>query len=80
MQVLVVFRLTHLRMFLQSKFQHFRVLMWNSAQADARGVNVNLHFPVPSLNRLYQTEPTTFSTLPCWAIFLDSRFLCFTNV
>jgi hypothetical protein len=35
----------------------------------------NLHFPVPSMNRLNQTEPATFSILPSWAFFRDSVFL-----
>jgi hypothetical protein len=44
-----------------------------------RDVNVdgNLHFPVPSMNRLNQTEPATFSILPCWAFFRDSAFIYF---
>jgi hypothetical protein len=36
-----------------------------------------LHFPVPSMNRLNQTEPATFSILPCWAFFRDSVFYLF---
>jgi hypothetical protein len=34
-----------------------------------------LHFPVPSMNRLNQTEPATFSILSCWAFFRDSVLL-----
>jgi hypothetical protein len=34
----------------------------------------SLHFTVPSMNRLNQTEPATFSILPCWAFFGDSYF------
>jgi hypothetical protein len=41
------------------------------------GVDGNLHFPVPSMNRLNQTEPATFSILSCWAFFRDSVFLYF---
>jgi hypothetical protein len=41
------------------------------------GVDGNLHFPVPSMNRLNQTEPATFSILPCWAFFRDSVFISF---
>jgi hypothetical protein len=37
----------------------------------------NLHFPVPSMNRLNQTEPATFSILLCWAFFRDSIFIYF---
>jgi hypothetical protein len=37
----------------------------------------NLHFPVPSMNRLNQTEPATFSILYCWTFFRDSVFLYF---
>jgi hypothetical protein len=39
------------------------------------GVDGNLHFPVPSMNRLNQTEPATFLILPCWAFFRDSVFI-----
>jgi hypothetical protein len=31
-----------------------------------------LHLTVPSMNRLNQTEPVTFSILPGWAFFRDS--------
>jgi hypothetical protein len=41
------------------------------------GVDGNLHFPVPSMNRLNQTEPATFSILPCWAFFRGSIFIYF---
>jgi hypothetical protein len=41
------------------------------------GVGGNLHFPVPSMNRLNQTEPATFSILPCWAFFGDSVYIYF---
>jgi hypothetical protein len=33
------------------------------------GVDGNLHFPVPSMNRLNQTEPATFS-------IINSTFMC----
>jgi hypothetical protein len=39
------------------------------------GEDGNLHFPVPSMKRLNQTEPATFSILPCWAFFRDSVFI-----
>jgi hypothetical protein len=29
------------------------------------------------MNRLNQTEPATFSILPCWAFFRDSVFIYF---
>jgi hypothetical protein len=41
------------------------------------GVDGSLHFTVPSMNRLNQTELATFSILPCWAFFRDSYFLYF---
>jgi hypothetical protein len=44
------------------------------------GVDGNLHFPVPSMNRLSQTEPSTFSILPFWTLFRDSVFLYFACV
>jgi hypothetical protein len=43
------------------------------------GVDGSLHFTVPSMNRLNQTEPATFSILPCWAFFRDSVFICFIS-
>jgi hypothetical protein len=39
------------------------------------GVNGSLHLTVPSMNRLNQTEPATFSIKPCWAFFRVSYFL-----
>jgi hypothetical protein len=39
------------------------------------GVDGILHLTVPSMNRLNQTEPATFSIMPCWAFFRDSYFL-----
>jgi hypothetical protein len=39
------------------------------------GVDGILHFPVPSMNRLNQTKPATFSILLCWTLFRDSVFL-----
>jgi hypothetical protein len=39
-------------------------LEFNSAfKAGASGVDSNLHFPVPLMNTLNQTEPATFSIL-----------------
>jgi uncharacterized membrane protein YbaN (DUF454 family) len=38
-------------------------------------VDGNFHIPLPSMNRLSQTELATFSILPCWAFFRDSAFL-----
>jgi hypothetical protein len=48
--------------------------MLNSAYAGARGLDGNLHFPVPSLNRLNQTSLQTFTIFSCWA-FLGILFL-----
>jgi hypothetical protein len=58
---------THLRMFLNSKFYYFMFKCWILLKPVLGGVECNLHFPVPSMNRLNQTEPETFSILPCWA-------------
>jgi hypothetical protein len=44
------------------------------------GVDGNLHLPVPSMKRLDQTEPATFSLLPCWALFRDSVFIYFLTI
>jgi hypothetical protein len=62
--------MTHLAMFQNSKY-HFHVKMLNSAIAGSRGVCGNLHFPVPSMNSLNQTEPVSFSILSFWAFFRD---------
>jgi hypothetical protein len=41
------------------------------------GVDGSLHLTVPSMNRLNQTEPATFSIMPFWAFLRDSYFLYF---
>jgi hypothetical protein len=41
------------------------------------GMDCILHLTVPSMNRFNQTEPATFSILPCWAFFRGSHFLYF---
>jgi hypothetical protein len=51
--------------------------MLNSAEAGARGVDGSLHLTVPTMNRLNQTEPATFSILPRLAFFRDSYFTLF---
>jgi hypothetical protein len=71
---------THLRMFLNSKFYHFMFKCWILLKPVLGGVDGTLHFPVPSMNRLNQTEPATFSILSCWAFLRDSVFIYFTNV
>jgi hypothetical protein len=35
----------------------------------------SFHFTVPSMNRLNQTEPATFSIMLCWTFFGDSYFI-----
>jgi hypothetical protein len=57
----------------------FRVKCWILLKPVLGGVNGNLHFPVPSMNRLNQTEPATFSIFLCWTFFRDSVFLYFTK-
>jgi hypothetical protein len=69
---------THLRMFLNSKFHHFRVICWILLKPVLGDVDGNLQFPVPSMNRLNQTEPAKFSILLCWTFFRYSVFLYFT--
>jgi hypothetical protein len=51
-------------------------ILLKPVQGDVDG---NLHFSIPSMNRLNQTEPATFSILSCWAFFRDSVFLYFVN-
>jgi hypothetical protein len=43
------------------------------------GVDGILHLTVPSMNRVNQNEPATFSILSCWAFFRDSFFLYFKD-
>jgi hypothetical protein len=38
-------------------------------------VDGNLHFPVPSMNRLNPAESVTFLISSCWVFFRDSVFL-----
>jgi hypothetical protein len=64
-------------MFLNSKVHHFRVKCWILLKPVLGGVDGNLHFAVPSMNRLNQTEPATFSIVLCWTFFRDSVFLYF---
>jgi hypothetical protein len=66
---------THLRMFLNSKFYYFMLKCWILLKLVLGGVDGNLHFPVPSMNMLNQTEPATLSILPFWAFFRDSVFI-----
>jgi hypothetical protein len=66
---------THLRMFLNSKFHHFRVKCWIMLKPVLGDADGNLHFPVPSINRLNQTEPATFSIVLYWTFSRDSVFL-----
>jgi hypothetical protein len=68
---------THLWMFLNSKFHHFRVKWWILLKPVLGVVDGNLHFPLPFMNRLNQTEPATFSILSCWTFFRNSVFLYF---
>jgi hypothetical protein len=51
--------------------------MLYSAKAGVKGMDSSLHFTVPFMNRLNQTEPATFSILSFWAFFRDSYFLYF---
>jgi hypothetical protein len=71
---------THLRMFLNSKFSIFVFKCWILLKPVLGGVDGNLNFPLPSMNRLNQTEPATFSILSCLAFFRDSVFLYFTVI
>jgi hypothetical protein len=70
---------THLRTFLNLKFYYFMFKCWILLKPVLGGVDGNLHFPVPSMNRLSQTELATFSILPCWAFFRDSVFIYFVQ-
>jgi hypothetical protein len=65
-------------MFLNSKFYYFLFKCWILLKPVLGGVDGNLHFPIPSMNRLNLIEPATFSILPCWAFFRDSVFINLT--
>jgi hypothetical protein len=67
----------HLRMFINSKFYYFTFKCWILLKPVPGGVDGNLHFSVPSMNRLNHTKPATFSILPCWAFFRDSVYFYF---
>jgi hypothetical protein len=54
------------------------VKCWSLLKPLLWGVDGSLHLTVPSMNRLNQTEPATFSVLPCWTFFRDSYFLYFS--
>jgi hypothetical protein len=41
------------------------------------GMDGTLHFPLPSINRLNQTQLATFSSLSFWAFFRGSYLLYF---
>jgi hypothetical protein len=68
---------THLRMFSKFKIVLVHVKCWILLKPVLGGVDGNMHLTVPSMNRLNQTEPATFSILPFWAFFGDSYFLYF---
>jgi hypothetical protein len=72
---------THLRVFLHSKlFISFVFKCWILLKPVLLGgVDRNLHFPVPSMNRVNQTELATFSIMSCWAFFRDSVLLYFLH-
>jgi hypothetical protein len=65
-----------------SKFKilQFHVKCWILLKPVLGGVDGKLHFPVPYMNRLNQTEPATFSFLPCWAFFRDSVSIYFVRI
>jgi hypothetical protein len=47
----------------------FRIKCWILLKPVLGGVDGNLHFPVPSMNRLNQTDLATFSILLCSTFF-----------
>jgi hypothetical protein len=57
---------------------HFRIQCWIILLTPVLGgVDGNLYFLVPSMNRLNQTEPATFSILTCCAVVLCNNWLEF---
>jgi hypothetical protein len=50
---------------------------WILLKLALAGGDGNLHFSVPSMNRLDKTERAAFSILLFWAFFRDSNFLYF---
>jgi hypothetical protein len=57
-----------------SKFHHFRVKCWILLKPVLGGLDGNLHFPVPSMNRLNQTETATLSLGILFFLYLISTF------
>jgi hypothetical protein len=55
----------------------FMFKCWILLKPVLRGVDSSLHFTVPSMNRLSQTEPATFTILSFWTFFRDFYFLYF---
>ena len=54
--------------------------MLNSAYAGAGRMDSSLYFPLPSINRLNQTEPATFAILLFWALFRGANFLYLPDI
>jgi hypothetical protein len=63
---------THLQMFLNSTIFVFKC--WILLKPVLGDVDGNLHLPVPSMNRLNQIDPGTFSILLFWTFIRDSFF------
>jgi hypothetical protein len=71
---------THLWMFLNSKFCHLCINVEFYLLLTPVLGGSSLHWTVPSMNRLNQTEPATCSILPLWTFFRDSYFLYFKAI
>ena len=52
---------------------------WILLKSVLGGVDGSLHFTLPSMNRLNQTELATFAILLFWSFFRDSLFLYFIS-
>jgi hypothetical protein len=56
-----------------------RVKNWILLKPVLGGVDGSLLLTVPSMSRLKQTEPATFSILPCWSFLRVAAFLYFNH-
>jgi hypothetical protein len=69
---------THMWCFLIQTFTMFVFKCWILLKPVLWGMDDNLYFPVPSMNRLNRTEPASFSNCYVW-LSLEILFFSFFN-
>ena len=52
---------------------------WNPLKPVLGGMEYSLHLPLPTMNRLNQTEPSTFSILTLWSFRMGYIFHIFSK-